>query len=596
MKDLLLSELNKEQRASVECCDGPALILAGAGSGKTRVLTYRVAYLVSQKQVSPEQILLVTFTNKAAMEMKARVTRLLSTDYSSQKSVVGPWAGTFHSLCSKILREDGQEIGISSTYVIYDDNDSLDLIKEIMKKMDLSTKEFNPGAVLGTIGQAKNQLIGALEYPQYARGFFQTTVSDIYLSYQKALKENGALDFDDLIMETVRLFKKSPETLAKYQERFRYILVDEYQDTNHAQFELTKLLAKRYTNICVVGDFSQSIYSWRGADYKNLINFKSEFPGVKTFNLDQNYRSTQRILDAAYGVISKNRSHPILKIWTRQDGGDKITLYEARDEHDEAKFIVDHLSNNLSDCAVLYRTNAQSRVLEEVFLHEGIPYVLVGGTRFYERKEIKDLIAYLRLIYNSKDSVSYKRAEKIGKGRLEKFLNLKPHSSNLVTLELLDKIVEVTGYLDLFDENDEEDLARLENIKELRSVAEEFPTLEEFLENIALVEKESRRRVDNNAVTLMTVHAAKGLEFPVVFIVGMEEGIFPHSRSLMDSLEMEEERRLCYVGITRAKDKLYLTCARHRLFFGSRTQNLISRFVGDIPQDLVNVIFTDDSF
>ena len=588
MRDVILTDLNKAQQKAVEACDGPVLILAGAGSGKTRVLTYRVAYLVSEKQISPENILLVTFTNKAAMEMKQRVSKLVSGPM--------PWAGTFHSLCAKILRVDGKEIGVSPRYVIYDDNDSLELIKDIMKKMNLSTKDFNPSAVLGTIGQAKNQLIGALEYPQYARGFFQNTVADIYVSYRKALKENEALDFDDLIMETVRLFKKFPETLSLYQERFKYLLVDEYQDTNHAQFELTKLLAKKHKNICVVGDFSQSIYSWRGADYKNLLNFKSEFPGVKTFNLDQNYRSTQKILDAAYGVISKNRSHPILKLWTRQDGGEKITLYEARNEHDEAKFIVDHLPKNLSDCAVLYRTNAQSRVLEEVFLHEGIPYVLIGGTRFYERKEIKDLIAYLRLIYNPKDTVSYKRAEKIGKGRLTKFLELDPKTKDLGTLELLDKIIETTNYLDLFDEENEEDLARLENIKELRSVAEEFPILEDFLENVTLVEKESSKRVDKNAVTLMTLHAAKGLEFSVVFIVGMEEGIFPHSRSLMNNLEMEEERRLCYVGITRAKEKLYLICARHRLFFGNRAQNLISRFVGDIPADLVKVVFADDSY
>lgn len=578
----ILEDLNNEQQRAVKATDGPVLILAGAGSGKTRVLTYRVAYLVAEKKVEPENILLVTFTNKAANEMKERVKKLLESDAQ-------PLAGTFHSVCAKILRTDGKEIGISPRFVIYDDDDSMDLVKEIMKQMDISPKNFNPAAVLATIGQAKNQLISASEYPQYARGFFQTTVADIYLSYQKKLRENEALDFDDLIMECVRLFQASKETLEKYQERWRYILVDEYQDTNHAQFTLTKMLAKKYRNICVVGDFSQSIYSWRGADFRNLLHFKSEFPEVKTFNLERNYRSTQKILDAAYGVISKNRTHPILKLWTQKDGGEKILLYEARNEQDEAKFVINHLTTKFSDFAVLYRTNAQSRVLEEAFLHEGIPYILVGGTRFYERKEVKDVLAYLRLYHNPKDSVSRKRVEKLGKGRLAKF---EEGIKGETTLELLDNVLLVTGYLELFDSENEEDLARLENIKEMRSVAQEFPVLEDFLENVALVEKESNRHSDKNAVTLMTLHAAKGLEFPVVFIVGMEEGLFPHSRSLMDSSEMEEERRLCYVGITRAKEKLYLTYARKRLFFGTRSSNMISRFIADIPEELLEVKFS----
>lgn len=576
-----MDTLNKVQKEAVEKINGPILILAGAGSGKTRVLTYKVAHLIS-KGISPDNILLVTFTNKAANEMKERLLRILDSARMTT-------AGTFHSICVKILRAEGYK------FTIYDDNDSLDLVKEIMKKLNLSTKDFNPNAVLSTIGQAKNQLIGALEYPQYARGYFQETVSQIYLSYQKSLKDNEALDFDDLIMETVKLFKKSPEILGKYQEKFKYILVDEYQDTNHAQFEFTRLLAKRYQNICVVGDFSQSIYSWRGADYHNLLHFKSEFPNVVTFNLDQNYRSSQKILDAAYGVISKNKSHPILKLWTDNSGGEKITLYEARNEQDEAQYIINQLTSKFSDYAVLYRTNAQSRVLEEAFLHNGIPYVLVGGTRFYERKEIKDLIAYLRVLHNPKDTVSYRRLEKIGKGRLERFEKI-PDVAGMTTLELLDKIVEVTNYLDLFDEEDEEDLQRLENIKELRSVAEEFSILEEFLENVTLVEKESNKKAAKEAVTLMTLHAAKGLEFNMVFMVGMEEGIFPHSRSMMDRLEIEEERRLCYVGITRAREKLHLTYARHRLFFGTRSQNMISRFVGDIPQHLIDITIAEDIY
>ncbi len=590
----LLKDLNLKQQEAVKETSGPVLILAGAGSGKTRVLTYRVAYLVDVKKISPENILLVTFTNKAANEMKDRVVKLLTTSYQL------PTAGTFHSLCAKILRVDGQEIGIPPKFIIYDDNDSSDLIKDVMKRLDISTKNFNPNAVAATIGQAKNQLINSLEYPQYARGYFQETVSQIYLSYQKALKENEALDFDDLIMETVRLFKSSQEALEKYQNKWKYILVDEYQDTNFAQFELTKLLAKKYQNITVVGDFSQSIYSWRGADYKNLLNFKTQFPQTKTFNLEQNYRSTQKILDTAYEVISKNKSHPILKLWTNNNEGENVSLYEARNEQDEALFITKQLAvsgKRLDDFAVLYRTNAQSRVLEEAFLHAGVPYVLVGGTRFYERKEIKDILSYLRLVHNPKDTVSYKRAEKLGKGRLQKFLNLEPETWNLkATLELLDKILDVTGYLDLFDKENEEDLSRLENIKELRSVAQEFPVISEFLENVALVEKSSSAKASEGqgkAVTLMTLHSAKGLEFPVVFMVGMEEGLFPHSRSLMDRLEMEEERRLCYVGITRAREKLYLTYARRRLFFGTHSSNMVSRFIADIPEHLLEAEFSN---
>ncbi|MBI3558760.1 UvrD-helicase domain-containing protein [Candidatus Gottesmanbacteria bacterium] len=575
----ILNDLNLQQQEAVKATNGPVLILAGAGSGKTRVLTCRVAYLVAQKIVPPENILLVTFTNKAAKEMKERIEKILDT-----ARMTPPWTGTFHSLCAKILRLENKK------FVIYDDNDSVDLVKEIMKKMDISPKNFNPNAVAATISGAKNQLINSLEYPQYARGFWQETVSQIYLSYQKSLTENEALDFDDLIMETVKLFRTDREVLEKYQDKWPYILVDEYQDTNLAQFELTRQLAGKYQNICVVGDFSQSIYSWRGADYKNLLNFKSQFPQTKTFNLEQNYRSTQRILDAAYGVISKNNSHPVLKLWTDQKAGEKIFLYEAENEQDEAQYIINQLHSNpinYSNFAVLYRTNAQSRVLEENFLRAGMPYILVGGTRFYERKEIKDVLAYLRLIYNFKDSVSLKRVEKLGKTRFAKFKKEILDAARMTTLELLSNVLQTTGYLDLFDKENEEDLARLENIKELRSVAQEFPQLSDFLENVALVEKESNRRADKNAVTLMTLHAAKGLEFPIVFMVGMEEGLFPHSRSLMDRLEMEEERRLCYVGITRAKQKLYLTYARRRLFFGTHSSNMVSRFISDIPEHLL---------
>jgi DNA helicase-2/ATP-dependent DNA helicase PcrA len=418
------------------------------------------------------------------------------------------------------------------------------------------------------------------------------------------LLENGALDFDDLLAKTVSLFEKHPQVLGSYQERYHYVLVDEYQDTNKAQYLITKLLSNRWHNLCVVGDASQSIYKWRGADFRNIVNFKADFPNTKVFHLEQNYRSTQRILDAAFAVIGKNTSHPILKLWTEKLAGDAITLYEARNEQDEATYIIQTILQSrkpVENFAVLYRTNAQSRVLEEAFLHAGIPYTLVGGTRFYDRKEIKDVLAYLRLLANPKDTVAYNRAEKLGKGRMQKFLTFAQtvqSDEKLIsfsTLELLDTVLEATNYLELYDANVEEESSRIENIKELRSVATEFPVLAEFLENVALVERESKpkgvkdRDANRKAATLMTLHAAKGLEFPNVFIVGMEEGIFPHSRSLMDKEELEEERRLCYVGITRAQDKLYLTYANRRLFFGTRTQNMISRFIADIPEHTLDL-------
>lgn len=597
MTNSLLNDLNPEQRSAASHTDGPVLILAGAGSGKTRVLTYRVGYLIAEKHISPHNILMLTFTNKAAAEMKKRIQTLLGAHDV-------PFAGTFHSLCVKMLRRDGAAIGISPNFVIYDDGDQLDAVKDIMKAFDLSVKNYNPGAILHTISQAKNELIGPTEYAQYARGYFQEAAARVYIAYQKLLTENGGLDFDDLLVKTVVLFQKNPEILGYYQETYRYILVDEYQDTNRAQYLITKLLAHRYHNICVVGDASQSIYRWRGADFRNIVNFKTDYVKTKEFHLDQNYRSSQNILDAAHGVISKNTSHPILKLWTEKKEGEQITLYEARSEQDEATFLTQTIlqaSRPYADFAVLYRTNAQSRVLEEAFLHAGIPYVLIGGTRFYERREIKDVLAYLRVIFNPKDSVSYKRIEKLGKGRLTKFLafteelNQTQKLVGLTTLELLDQVLQKTGYLELYNANVEEEAYRLENIKELRSVATEFPKLSDFLETVALVEQEyepknKRLREENrDAVTLMTLHAAKGLEFPVVAIVGMEEGLFPHSRTLMDREELEEERRLCYVGLTRAKEKLYLTYANRRLLFGARTQNMISRFISDIPQHVLHL-------
>jgi len=602
----ILAHLNPSQQEAVTYGEGPLLILAGAGSGKTRALTYRAAYLIEKKRIPPENILLLTFTNKAADEMKTRLKKLLS---SSPRANIVPFAGTFHSFCARVLRKDGQRLNISPHFTIYDESDQLDLIKLAMKTIDISPQQFRPASILTTISQIKNELISALEYPQYARGHFQTTVARVYLTYQRLLKKYQALDFDDLLFETVRLFQKEKEVLAQYQNRYRYLLVDEYQDTNHAQYVLTKLLAKKWRNLCVVGDASQAIYGWRGADYRNLIHLQKDFPDLTVINLEQNYRSTAVILKAANKVISKNTTHPILKLWTKKKGGEKISLYAARSELDEALFIVNQITQRLmansspnqnngrySDFAVLYRTNAQSRVLEEAFLHAGLPYLLVAGVRFYERKEIKDCLAYLKFLANPQDMVALKRIEKLGKKRLEKFLKFsrKFNLSNQTTLEILDQVLTVTDYLQLYNQEDEKDLARLENIKELHSVAAEFPDLNQFLENVALVQQEylpdqplSSANQSRDAVTLMTAHAAKGTEFPVVFMVGMEEGLFPHARSLMEKDKLEEERRLCYVGMTRAKEKLYLTFARRRLYFGQRTSNPLSRFVADIPQELL---------
>jgi len=598
----LLDDLNPEQQKAVIATEGPVLILAGAGSGKTRALTYRVAYLISEKKIPPENILVLTFTNKAAGEMVARIKKLIGNLPTT------PVMGTFHSFCAKVLRKEGRTLGLPIGFAIYDESDALDAIKEAMANLAIPIQKTSPSAVRATISEAKNELITETEYPQYARGYFQETTSRVYIEYQKILRENNALDFDDLLLYVVKLFQKNPEILSYYRNKFQYIMVDEYQDTNHAQYQITRMLSGRFRNLCVVGDASQSIYAWRGADFTNIVNFKKDYPDVTIFNLEQNYRSTQKILDGAYSVISKNTSHPILKLWTENSGGDKITLHEARNEHDEGDFVIREINKFLdqdkslsySSFCVLYRTNAQSRALEEVFLHNGIPYILVGGTRFYERKEIKDVLSYLRLIINPKDSVSYKRIEKLGKGRLTKFLDFTAtfNTDKKTSLTSMDEVMKATGYLEMYDKENEEDLARLENIKELRSVAEEFPDLTEFLENVALVEQEYypdhplKDEKKKDAVNMMTLHAAKGLEFPVVFMVGMEEGLFPHSRSLLDISSLEEERRLCYVGMTRAMKKLYLSFAVRRLYFGTRQSNVVSRFIFDLPEELIEGIFT----
>jgi len=598
----ILSHLNQPQQEAVAFNEGPLLILAGPGSGKTRTLVYRAAWLISQKKVPSENILLLTFTNKAAGEMKTRLKKILE----DKKNKI-PWAGTFHSFCAKILRVDGHFLNIPQNYAIYDESDQQGMIKKVLDKLDLSPKNYKPAVVLNLISQAKNEMITALEYPQYAQGTFQGTVARIYLKYQQFLKESGALDFDDLLLETVRLFQKEKTVLQKYQNHYHWFLIDEYQDTNHVQYLLTKLLAKKGQNLTVVGDASQAIYGWRGADYHNLVNLKEDFPNLKIINLEQNYRSTENILRAANQVIQKNSSHPILNLWTTKKGGEKISLYEAANEQEEAQFVVNviktHLlstqNSSLKNFVVLYRTNAQSRIIEETFLHSGLPYLLVGGVRFYERKEIKDCLAYLRLTANPQDQMAHQRIEKIGKRKAKKFFDwLKKKSKNLTTIEYLEQIMEATDYLKSFDEKDPQDLARIENVKELRSVAAEFPDLNQFLENVALIQQEylpdKAFEIETNqpksTVTLMTVHAAKGTEFPVVFIVGLEEGLFPHARAIMEKNEIEEERRLCYVAMTRAKEKLYLSYAHRRFYFGEKAANQASRFLNDISPELLDVI------
>ena len=617
----LLDTLNPIQQQAVKAIDGPTLVLAGAGSGKTRVLTYKVAYLISEKSVEADKILVVTFTNKASQEMKDRIMKLIGF------STIQPVMGTFHSISARILRKDGYLLGLKPGFSIYDENEALDAVKEAMKNLDFSIQKINPNSVRYTISGAKNELISDMEYPQYARGYFQENVAKIYLEYQKILRRNQAVDFDDLLMLVIKLFINQPEVLKKYQIQFDYLLVDEYQDTNAAQYQFIKLLSAYKRNLCVVGDASQAIYGFRGADFRNIVNFKRDYAESKVFNLEQNYRSTQTILDAAHSVISENKSHPILKLWTDNQTGNKITLFQGKSEVDEANFVIEQIKQMqqpFSNFSILYRTNAQSRSLEEAFLKTGVPYRLHGGVQFYERKEIKDVLSYLKLIANPDDSIAKKRIEKIGKGRAARFYELIPElarggghggppssarnavrtagggigrqdperSSDYTTLDLLDLIISKTGYFDYLDDGTETGKLRIENVKELRSVAEEFPDIIQFLENVALIQDNQmpdskNKAATQEAVTLMTIHASKGLEFPIVFLVGMEEGLFPHSRSLLDPNQMEEERRLAYVGITRAKEKIYLTYTRSRLYFGTRSNNLPSRFLSAIPEKLL---------
>lgn len=615
MKEIL-ANLNQPQREAVTHTEGPLLILAGAGSGKTRVLTHRVAYLIQKKGVDPNNILAITFTNKAAQEMKSRISALCPP------SSVLRWMGTFHSMCVKILRIEADPS--RQAFSIYDEADSISVIKEAMKNLNLDPKQYNPQAIRFYISGAKNELIDPSGYERFAEGHFGETVLKVYREYERILKKSNAFDFDDLLMKTVELFKKNSEILAKYQRIFRYILVDEYQDTNHAQYVFIKMLAEKYKNICVVGDDSQAIYSFRGANFRNILNFERDWPEAKVIKLEQNYRSTQRILEAANEVIKKNITHVQKNLWTENENGTPIAIYEAGSERNEAEFILTEISSlaragsfSLNDFAILYRTNAQSRALEEAFLQFNIPYRLVGAVRFYERKEIKDILAYLRLLSNPNDFVSLKRIinvpprgigekklagiKNISFGELEsenpkvqKFFIMAEEMRRAISKmrpdEIIDYVGRKSGYFDFLDDGSEEGETRLENIAELKTVAAGMQDLGVFLEQVALIQDTDNYDPESGAVTLMTLHAAKGLEFKVVFLTGMEEGIFPHSRSLNEPAELEEERRLCYVGITRAKKRLYLIYANSRMLYGGIQANLPSRFLSDIPEELMERI------
>ncbi len=615
-----IKDLNPKQLEAVKTTEGPVLILAGAGSGKTRALTYRLAYLIENKKIAPEHILAVTFTNKAAQEMKERISQLIISQIGPMSPIgpiglILPWLGTFHSVCAKILRREISHLGYAGNFIIYDESDSLHTIKAAMKELGIDPKKNNPNAIKIYISGAKNELMTPNDYSKVSDSYFQEVAAKIYHLYQKKLKESNAVDFDDLLMLTVRIFKQFPEVLKKYQSLFKYILIDEYQDTNYVQYILVKLLAEKHKNICVVGDDWQAIYAFRGANFRNILNFERDYPEAKVIRLEQNYRSTKSIIGAAQELIKNNNQRTEKNLWTQNQEGLPITLYQAMDEKDEAEFVAQEIQSlrkfhKLSDFVILYRTNAQSRIFEEIMLKHNIPYRIIGALRFYERREIKDIIAYLRLILNSRDKVSLARiinvpSRGIGAKSLDKYLresienekikqflvlmeDLRVRSKKLSLLELLDYILEKSGYKNWILDGTPEGENRWENIKELKSVMSEFISLEEFLEKVALISDIDNYESGYDAVNIMTLHNAKGLEFSVVFISGMEEGLFPHSRSLDNPIDLEEERRLCYVGMTRAKERLYLLYADSRLVFGSRQFRCPSRFISELPDYLVD--------
>lgn len=641
LSDKLLNGLNPQQQNAVKATDGPLLIMAGAGSGKTRVLTHRIAYLMVEKGVNPYNILAITFTNKAAREMRERIQNMMG---GAADQI---WISTFHSMCVRILRRDIDRIGFNRNFTILDSTDQQSVIKNILKEKNLDPKKFDPRAILGSISSAKNELITPEEYAKTAGDYFQQVISDVYTDYQKRLRKNHALDFDDLIMLTIQLFNRVPEVLEYYQRKFQYIHVDEYQDTNRAQYMLVKLLANRFRNLCVVGDSDQSIYRWRGADIANILSFEKDYSNAKVILLEQNYRSTQRILNAANGVIAKNMNRKAKNLWTENPEGSKINYFRADSEQGEGQFVVSKIkeiknaeNRNLSDFAILYRTNAQSRVMEEMLLKSNIEYSIVGGIKFYDRKEIKDILAYLRLIANPDDDISLQRVinvpkRGIGSGSIDKIANfaamhdmtmfealesieligLSPKITKsasefrdlvknytqmqeyLSVTELVEEILDKSGYREMLKaEKSIEAQSRLENLDEFLSVTKNFEdgsedkSLVAFLTDLALVADIDKLDDDGekaDAVVLMTLHSAKGLEFPIVFLMGMEEGVFPHSRSLMEEAEMEEERRLAYVGITRAEKELYITNAQMRTLFGRTNMNPPSRFIKEIPENLI---------
>lgn len=645
MMNPLLTGMNDQQAEAVQTTEGPLLIMAGAGSGKTRVLTHRIAYLIDEKMINPWNILAITFTNKAAREMRERAVAL---NPATSETLIA----TFHSMCVRILRREADHIGYNRNFTIVDPGEQRTLMKRILKNLNLDPKKWNERAILGTISNAKNDLLDEIAYEHQAGDMYTQIVAKCYKAYQEELRRSEAMDFDDLIMMTLRLFDKNPDVLAYYQQRYQYIHVDEYQDTNHAQYQLVKLLASRFKNICVVGDADQSIYGWRGADMQNILDFEKDYPEAKVVLLEENYRSTKKILQAANDVIRNNRNRRPKKLWTQNDEGEQIVYYRANDERDEAVFVASTIDNivrekvkNFKDFAVLYRTNAQSRTIEEALLKSNIPYTMVGGTKFYSRKEIRDVISYLNLIANTSDNISFERVVNepkrgVGPGTLEKLrnfayeqnmslldasanimlspikgkaaqgvydfanmiLNLRDQLDGLSITDTVEAILDKSGYLDALSmQQTLESQSRIENIEEFMSVTKNFDEtntdgtedetgidrLGRFLNDLALIADTDDGEVEAAEVTLMTLHAAKGLEFPVVFLIGMEEGVFPLSRASEEPDELEEERRLAYVGITRAEEILFLTNANTRTLFGKTGYNRPSRFLREISDDLL---------
>ncbi len=659
-KDLILGGLNPEQKKAVECTEGPLLVFAGAGSGKTRVITNRIAYLISKKEILPDNIMAVTFTKKAAGEMQERIKTLLGELGLNIAEL--PTVGTFHSIGALFLRQNAKALGYTNNFSIYDSDDSENLIKELMLERQIDIKQIKPQAVSYFIGSAKNEMISPENFPQHYGGYIEDIVADIYPEYQKQLKVQNSMDFGDLLYLAVKMLEENEDIRKRYQERYRYLLIDEYQDTNNAQYKFAKLLSEKHQNICVVGDDDQGIYAWRGADIKNIQSFEDDFKNVTVIKLEQNYRSTKNVISAAVSVIQQNNQRVQKKLWTDNSDGENITVYQARDQEDEADYVVSkvqHLKDMripLSNIAILYRTNYQSRAIEEALLKEGVPYRLVGGFRFYERKEIKDIISYLRFIYNLKDELSIDRvlnvpARKVGpktvallhelakstdstvgeflvsaylsqhpeterpesirssilekvatkKDEYGKFLNLISTFGYIYTqaqgkniLDIIDMILEKTSYIRMFDDGSDQSEMKKENITELKNVAYTYVqkspenSLETFLNEINLIEQEQDKNQDGSGmyVNLMTLHSSKGLEFDYVFMIGVEEGLLPHSRAFVDEKELEEERRLCYVGITRAKQKLTLTFAEKRMTREGFSSQIPSRFLGEIPQEI----------